>query len=141
MLAVADTGTGMPPEVRERAFEPFFTTKGPGAGSGLGLAMVYGFAKQSGGHVDLYSEVGRGTAVKLYLPRVEAAGAEERAGRSPAAAWPGRGETVLVAEDEPRGAAGDGGPAPGAGLPRAGGGGRAVRRWRRWNGTPTSGCC
>jgi PAS domain S-box-containing protein len=101
MLAVADTGTGMPPEVRERAFEPFFTTKGPGAGSGLGLAMVYGFAKQSGGHVDLYSELGRGTVVKLYLPRVEAAGAEERAGRSPAAAWPGRGETVLVAEDEP----------------------------------------
>jgi PAS domain S-box-containing protein len=102
MLAVADTGTGMSREVRERAFEPFFTTKGPGAGSGLGLSMVYGFVKQSGGHIDLYSEVGRDTVVKLYLPLAEpAAGGEEERDRSPATAWPSRGETVLVVEDEP----------------------------------------
>jgi nitrogen-specific signal transduction histidine kinase/CheY-like chemotaxis protein len=102
-LAVADTGAGMAPEVRERAFEPFFTTKGPGAGSGLGLSMVYGFARQSGGHAEIYSEPGLGTVVSLYLPRAEGAGddAGGAAGRAPASAWPGRGETVLVAEDEP----------------------------------------
>jgi PAS domain S-box-containing protein len=101
-LAVTDTGTGMAPEVRQRAFEPFYTTKGPGAGSGLGLSMVYGFVKQSGGHVQLYSELGHGTTVRLYLPaRVDDAGTREQ---RPAAsvARAASGETVLVVEDDQR---------------------------------------
>ena len=69
VLSVTDTGIGMPPEVLERAVEPFFTTKGPGAGSGLGLSMIFGFAKQSGGHLRIDSELGHGTTVRLYLPR------------------------------------------------------------------------
>ena len=68
MLAIQDTGTGMPPDVVSRVFEPFFTTKTGGTGSGLGLSMVYGFAKQSGGVVTIASEVGRGTTVIIYLP-------------------------------------------------------------------------
>ena len=103
MLAVTDTGTGMTPEVRQRAFEPFYTTKGPGAGSGLGLSMVYGFVKQSGGHVQLYSELGHGTTVRLYLP-----GTGERGCRGGTRPPPPRrpacriGETILVVEDDPR---------------------------------------
>ncbi|MEZ5831493.1 MAG: response regulator [Dongiaceae bacterium] len=69
MLAVSDTGTGIPPEILSRVFDPFFTTKEHGKGSGLGLSMIYGFAKQSRGHVRIYSEVGEGTTVRLYLPR------------------------------------------------------------------------
>ena len=99
MLGVSDTGTGILPEVLPRVFDPFFTTKEPGKGSGLGLSMVYGFARQSGGHVKIYSEVGHGTTVRLYLPRSLAPG-ELVAPKEPAGSIaPGRGETILVVED------------------------------------------
>ncbi len=99
MIAVTDTGSGMPPEVMERAFEPFFSTKPEGKGTGLGLSMVYGFVKQSGGHVVVYSEVGEGTTVKLYLPRSMLA---EDAAPLAWAGGPVEGgtETVLVVEDD-----------------------------------------
>ncbi|WP_018989163.1 PAS domain S-box protein [Aromatoleum toluclasticum] len=100
MLAVSDTGCGMPSEVLQRAFDPFFTTKETGKGSGLGLAMVYGFVKQSGGHVKIYSEPGTGTTVKLFLPIVT-----RPAGTLPTDAPAPRPdasgcETILVVEDE-----------------------------------------
>jgi two-component system, cell cycle sensor histidine kinase and response regulator CckA len=74
---VTDTGSGIAPENIEKVFQPFFTTKGPEAGSGLGLSMIYGFVKQSGGHIKIYSEVGVGTTVKLYLPRLKTKQDEE----------------------------------------------------------------
>jgi signal transduction histidine kinase len=74
MVAASDTGTGMPPELLEKVFQPFFTTKERGKGSGLGLSMVYGFIKQSGGHISIYSEMGHGTSIKMYLPRKFAPG-------------------------------------------------------------------
>jgi PAS domain S-box-containing protein len=98
-LAVADTGSGMSAEVAARAFEPFFTTKEVGRGSGLGLSMVYGFIKQSGGHVRLHSELGHGTAVILYLPKSEA---REEPDRRDAFDLPrSAGERILVVEDDP----------------------------------------
>jgi CheY-like chemotaxis protein len=100
MLAVTDTGTGMPPDVLERAVEPFFTTKEIGKGSGLGLSVIYGFARQSRGHLKIYSEVGRGTTVRLYLPRAATAGAEPAAPPPPTVHARG-GEVVLVVEDHP----------------------------------------
>ena len=97
MFSVADTGTGMRPEILAHVLEPFFTTKGPGKGSGLGLSMVYGFVKQSGGHLGIDSQEGRGTRVKLYLPVAAASSSEE-----PPLPLSRKGhETVLVVEDEP----------------------------------------
>ncbi|MCA1583327.1 MAG: PAS domain S-box protein [Acidobacteria bacterium] len=99
MLAITDTGVGMTSDVKSRIFEPFFTTKAPGKGTGLGLAMVYGIVRQSGGQIEVYSEVGHGTAFKIYLPTMEAwlAAPSEGAVREPE----GHGsETVLVVEDE-----------------------------------------
>jgi CheY-like chemotaxis protein len=101
MLAVTDTGSGMPPEVAARAFEPFFTTKDVGKGTGLGLSMIYGFAKQSGGHVKIYTEVSHGTTIRLYLPRASAPGAVMAMSKPPPAEHPRGGETILVVEDDP----------------------------------------
>ena len=101
MLAVSDTGTGMPPEVLERAFEPFFTTKAVGKGSGMGLSMIYGFASQSGGHIKLYSEVNVGTTVRLYLPRAQKIASAEVPVTETENDGHGRGETVLAVEDNP----------------------------------------
>lgn len=100
LLVVSDTGTGIPPELRPHLFEPFFTTKPPGAGSGLGLATCYGIVTQHGGAIWLYSEVGHGTVVKIYLPRDGATTASPRQ-PAPAAVLPEGHETVLLAEDEP----------------------------------------
>ena len=99
-IFVSDTGTGMTPEVASKAFDPFFTTKEVGQGTGLGLSQVYGFIKQSGGYVKIYSEVGAGTTIKIYLPRYISA---DRATEEKPAAIPiarANGETILVVEDD-----------------------------------------
>jgi signal transduction histidine kinase/ActR/RegA family two-component response regulator len=101
-LSVSDTGMGMPPEIRDRVFEPFFTTKEKGRGTGLGLAMVYGFVKQMRGHVSIYSEVGQGTTVNLYLPRAGAARVERPASQGVAGPEPRSRRVILVVEDDER---------------------------------------
>jgi PAS domain S-box-containing protein len=99
MIAVSDTGTGMSAETVERAFDPFFTTKPPGEGTGLGLSMVFGFVKQSGGHVRIYSELDQGTTIQLYLPRTtadsDASSAPQQYQRTPQA----KGTHILIVED------------------------------------------
>jgi CheY-like chemotaxis protein len=99
MLGVTDTGAGMPPDVLERAFDPFFTTKPEGQGTGLGLSMAYGFVKQSGGHIRIYSEVGHGTTIRIYLPRSIEAAVDPKA-RNDHAVMVGGKETILVVEDD-----------------------------------------
>ncbi len=104
LVALSDTGAGMSREVAEQAFEPFFTTKPKGIGTGLGLSMVYGFVKQSGGHVKIYSEVGQGTTIKMYFPRViearEAATVPAGNGRAEPAPRATTQETILLVEDD-----------------------------------------
>ena len=103
MITVTDSGSGMTEEVRRRAFEPFFTTKATGAGTGLGLSMVYGFVKQSGGHIQIYSETGRGTSVRIYLPVAAAARTEKtKTADDQTAKLPEGSETILLVEDDPR---------------------------------------
>jgi CheY-like chemotaxis protein len=98
VVEVSDSGTGMPRDILSRIFEPFFTTKEQGKGTGLGLSMVFGFMKQSGGHITVYSEEGKGTTFRLYLPRVsDVVGAKEERLEPPASA--GGSETILVVED------------------------------------------
>jgi len=99
VIAVSDTGIGMSKDVVQRAFEPFFTTKPTGAGTGLGLSQVYGFVKQSGGHVRIYSEPGQGTTVKIYLPRYHGELPEEEVPEKAVPDSHGQ-ETILVVEDE-----------------------------------------
>jgi PAS domain S-box-containing protein len=99
MIAVSDTGSGIPEAIRDKVFDPFFTTKEIGKGTGLGLSMVYGFIKQSGGHVTVYSDVGRGTTIRIYLPRSEEEAEPEWI--SPTTDQSGGGnETILVVEDD-----------------------------------------
>jgi CheY-like chemotaxis protein len=101
-LCVTDTGIGMTPEVIERAFDPFFTTKPMGQGTGLGLSMIYGFARQSGGQVRIYSEVGQGTTMCVYLPRhTGTVGEREIAHPKSESPHAANGHTVLVVDDEP----------------------------------------
>jgi signal transduction histidine kinase len=103
MLAVRDSGCGMPPEVMKKIFEPFFTTKEVGKGTGLGLSMIYGFVSQSGGWVDVESEIDRGTVFKLYLPRAKAEAVQrEETVQKAAATEPEKKETVLCVEDDPQ---------------------------------------
>ena len=101
VIAITDTGNGMSKEVIEHVFEPFYTTKPIGQGSGLGLSMVYGFVKQSGGHIKIYSEPGRGTTIRLYLPRIAAQQDSDATAQDPVQATAHTGELILVVEDDP----------------------------------------
>jgi len=101
MVAVSDNGTGMAPEIAARVFDPFFTTKPSGKGTGLGLSQVFGFIKQSRGHIKIYSEVGCGTAVKIYLPRLTGQLATPLPANPPSISAGSAGEVILVVEDDP----------------------------------------
>ncbi len=101
MLAISDTGVGMTSETKAHLFEPFFTTKNAGKGTGLGLATCYGIVKQSGGHISVYSELGRGTTVKVYLARVDQSAGPVRQPHGQSKELPRGHETILVVEDEP----------------------------------------
>src|SRR6266566_2015102 len=98
LIAVSDTGTGIPASIIDKVFNPFFTSKGPGKGTGLGLSMVYGFVKQSAGHIKIYSEEGHGTTIKIYLPPGTGASLAPETATAPAI--PGGHETILVVEDD-----------------------------------------
>jgi CheY-like chemotaxis protein len=99
MICVSDSGTGIPADLVDKVFDPFFTTKGVGKGTGLGLSMVFGFVKQSGGHIQIYSEEGHGTSVKMYLPR--ATGLNQTVSEAQVAAnIEGGTEVILVVEDD-----------------------------------------
>jgi CheY-like chemotaxis protein len=100
MISISDTGSGIPSAYLEKVFDPFFTTKEAGKGTGLGLSMVYGFVKQSGGHIKIYSEEGHGTSVKLYLPRSTGAASAAAAVARPSPIEGGH-EVILVVEDDP----------------------------------------
>jgi signal transduction histidine kinase len=100
MIAVTDTGTGMTPEVMAKAFDPFFTTKGLGKGTGLGLSQVFGFVKQSGGHIKIYSEPGHGTTMKIYLPRLSGAADVPKRLETTKFAHASGSELILVVEDD-----------------------------------------
>lgn len=103
LVAISDTGTGMPPDVADKAFEPFFTTKGVGKGTGLGLSQVFGYVKQSRGHIKIYSEIGQGTAIKIYLPRSHQQDVRTKAVAAKSPARLGSiNETILVVEDDSR---------------------------------------
>ncbi len=99
MIAISDNGTGMTQEIIQRAFDPFFTTKEVGKGTGLGLSMVYGFVRQSGGHVKIYSELGHGTTIKMYLPRATDSSFSEATEDRESDINPAKGETILLVED------------------------------------------
>jgi CheY-like chemotaxis protein len=98
LIAVSDTGTGIPAGILDKVFDPFFTSKGPGKGTGLGLSMVYGFVKQSAGHIKIYSEEGHGTTIKMYLP--PGAGGSHDTEADSAPAIQGGYETIFVVEDD-----------------------------------------
>lgn len=100
VICVSDTGVGMAPDVVNRAFEPFFTTKELGQGTGLGLSQVYGFVKQSGGHIKIYSEMGQGTTVKIYLPRLQGKHVDEISETDQTVIGAERAEAILVVEDD-----------------------------------------
>ncbi|OUR78307.1 hypothetical protein A9Q83_08000 [Alphaproteobacteria bacterium 46_93_T64] len=100
MISVSDTGVGMAADIKDKVFEPFFTTKEQGKGTGLGLSMVYGFVQRSNGHLNIYSELGKGTTVHLFLPRSKTSGADTRINDSKTADLPTGNETILIVDDE-----------------------------------------